>query len=278
VNELSLEDAEKLVTSIGIPPRPAVVLAVMDEKSKDEPDLRVISDAISRDVGVAAALLKTANSPLFGLRNPVSSIPQAVNLLGLRQISTLVNSLALKTTLNTQGIERFWDQSARIAMLSAWLAGHFRLDRDSAHLFGLFRDAGIPLLMRRFPDYKDTLRVANEDSTRVFTEVEDERHGMNHAVVGSIVARNWCLSDSIRVAILRHHDTSLFTGGGDRPAQQLVALTHLAGQIESHTLRQQDDGEWARFAEYVLTSLMLGEDDLPELVQDAGSLLLESGM
>jgi len=70
--------------------------------------------------------------------------------------------------------------------------------------------------MRRFPDYKDTLRIANEDSTRVFTEIEDERHGMNHAVVGSIVARNWALSDALRTAILRHHDTSLFTGMDDR--------------------------------------------------------------
>jgi HD-like signal output (HDOD) protein len=278
VNELSREDAEKLVASIGIPPRPAVVLAVMDEKSKDEPNLALIGQAISRDVGVAAALLKTVNSPLYGLRNPVSSIAQAVNLLGLNQVSTLVNSLALKTTLNTQGIERFWDQSARIAMLSAWLAGRLRLDRDSAQLFGLFRDAGIPLLMRRFPDYKDTLRIANEDSARVFTEIEDERHGMNHAVVGSIVARNWALSDALRTAILRHHDISLFTGADDRAAQQLVALTHLAGQIENRTLRQTDDSEWARFQESVMTTLMLGEDDVAELIDEAGSLLLESGM
>ena len=276
--ELSLEDAEKLVATIGIPPRPAVVLTVMDEKSKDEPDLMVIGDAISRDVGMAAALLKTVNSPLFGLRNPVRSIPQAVSLLGLRQVSTLVTSLALKTTLSTQGIERFWDQSARIAMLSAWLAGKLHLDRDGAHLFGLFRDAGIPLLMHRFKDYKDTLRLANEDTSRGFTDIEDARHGMNHAVVGNIVARNWCLPESLREAILRHHDRDLFSGHGDKTARQLVALGHLAGQIESRTLRQADDHEWLRFAQPAMAWLMLGEDDLLVLVQEAGSLLLESGM
>ena len=278
MQELSREAAEKLVTSIGIPPRPAVVLAVMDEKSKDEPNLKVIADAISRDVGVAAALLKTVNSPLFGLRCPVSSIPQAVNLLGLRQVSTLVTSLAMKTSLSTQGIERFWDQSARIAMLSAWLAGRLGMDRDSAHLFGLFRDAGIPLLMRRFKDYKDTLRLANQDTERAFTDVEDECHGMNHAVVGAIVARNWCLPEGLREAILRHHDTGLFDGQADSTARILVALGHLAGQIECRTLHQQDDREWHRFRESVLTWLMLGEDDVPDLVQEAGSLLRESGM
>lgn len=276
MHELSREEAEKLVNTIGIPPRPTVVLAVMDEKSKAEPDLMVIADFISRDVGVAAALLKTVNSPLFGLRNPVRSIPHAVSMLGLRQISTLVTSLALRTTLSTQGIERFWDQSARIAMLSAWLAGKLSMDREGAHLFGLFRDAGMPLLMQRFKDYKDTLRIANQDVQRSFTEIEDERHGMNHAVVGSIVARNWCLPDTLREAILRHHDVSLFQGQADSTVRQLVAVTHLAGQIESRTLNQQDDSEWARFGEPALTWLMLGEDDLADLIQEAGSQLLES--
>lgn len=275
MSELSREDAEKLVAAIGIPPRPAVVLTVMDEKSKEEPDLMVIADAISRDVGVAAALLKTVNSPLFGLRNPVQSIQQAVSLLGLRQVSTLVNSLALKTTLNTQGIERFWDQSARIAMLSSWLAGKLGHDRDSAHLFGLFRDAGIPLLMRRFKGYKDTLRLANQPDSPGFTEVEDSCHGVNHAVVGAIVARNWLLPEPLRAAIARHHDPDLFSSQTASEIKNLVALGHLAGQIESRALRNQEDNEWRRFSDSTLAWLMLGDEDMHELAQSAASLLLE---
>ena len=182
MSELSRQDAEALVASIGIPPRPAVVLTVMDEKAKDAPDMKVIVAAISRDVGVAAALLKTVNSPFFGLRSPVQSILQAVSLLGLNRVATLVNSLALKTTLNAQGIERFWDQSARTAMVCAWLARKMGQDVDAAHLFGLFRDAGMPLLMKRFRDYKDTLRSANTSLDLLFTEIEDHRHSVGHRI------------------------------------------------------------------------------------------------
>jgi HD-like signal output (HDOD) protein len=277
MTELSRQDAEALVASIGIPPRPAVVLTVMDEKAKDAPDMRVIVAAISGDVGVAAALLKAINSPLFGLRSPVQSILQAVSLLGMNRVSTLVNSLALKTTLNAQGIERFWDQSARTAMVSAWLARKLGQDVDSAHLFGLFRDAGMPLLMKRFHDYKETLNSANTSLDLLFTEIEDHRHGTNHAVIGAILARNWHLPTVIHDAILRHHDPDVFHGDSNSSVKNLIALAHLAGQIESMHSRNIDDNEWLRFSKPVMTWLMLDNTDVGELTEETATLLLESG-
>ena len=275
--ELSRQDAEKLVESIDIPPRPAVVLAIMDEKARDDPDLALIAEAISRDVGISAAMLKTVNSPFFGLRQTVRSVGQAVSLLGLSRVVTLANSLALRTSLNAQGIERFWDQSARTAMISAWLAGKFGHNRDEAHLFGLFRDAGIPLLMKRFKDYKETLRLANDDP-RGFSAVEDERHGMNHAVIGAILARNWQLDELVRNAIRNHHDLEMFTLTQDGAMKNLIAIAHLAGQLESRYSRNRDDGEWKRFSQAVLSWLMIDEEDVEPLAQEVGSLLLESGL
>jgi HD-like signal output (HDOD) protein len=249
----------------------------MDEKSRDEPNLARIGEIIARDVGVSAAMLKTVNSPMFGLPRRVNSVSQAVNLLGLSKVATLVNSLALSTSLNAQGIERFWDQSARTAMISVWLAGKLGHSRDEAQLFGLFRDAGIPLLMKRFKDYKDTLRLANQDP-RGFTVVEDERHGMNHAVVGAILARNWLLDESVRNAIRNHHQQDIFTTSDDSTEKSLIAIAHLAGQLENRYSRNQDDSEWKHFGPQVIAWLMVAEEDLGSLAQEAGSLLLESGI
>ncbi len=275
--DISRQDAEALVASIGIPPRPAVVLEVMEQKSKVSPDMKVVVASIARDVGVSAALLKAVNSPLFGLRTPVQSILNAVSLLGMTRISTLVTSLALKTSVNAQGIERFWDQSARIAMASAWLARKMGHDVDAAHLFGLFRDAGIPLLIRRFKDYKETLRLADTRMEGQFTDIEDQRHGMNHAVVGSILARNWHLPEVIHLAILRHHDVSVFRGDTPDSVKTLIALAHLAGQAESMHVRNCDDPEWRHFSHEAMVWLMLDEPDVDELTDEIGSHLLESG-
>jgi len=277
--DITRQDAERLVESIGIPPRPAVVLTVMDEKSKDEPDFGLIADSIARDVAIAAALLKTINSPFFSLPRKIQSIPQAVSLLGLKRLAMLVNSLALKTSVNAQGVERFWDQSSRTALLCTWLAGKMGIDRDAAHLFGLFRDAGIPLLMKKFPDYRDTLRLANAPDSPGFTVVEDQRHSVNHAVVGSILARNWKLSDVLHEAIARHHDVAMFSDPQiGHEAKALVAVAHIAGQLECRHSRNQDDSEWRHFQNAVQVWLMVSEQDFADLSAEAGSLLLESGL
>ncbi len=277
MTEISREEADALVASIGIPPRPAVVLEVMEQKSSDVPDMGAVAEAISRDVGIAAALIKTVNSPFYGLRSPVHSIHNAVSLLGIGRIATLVNSLALKTSIGAQGIERFWDQSARTAQICAWLARKMGHDADTAYMFGLFRDAGMPLLMARFKDYKDTLRQANDCQEQTFTEVEDARHGMNHAIVGAILARNWHLPEAVHDAILRHHDPEVFSGHTSESVKTLVALSHLAGQIENRHSRNADDPEWLRVADHGIAWLMLDGSDVDELSDAGRSLLLESG-
>lgn len=284
--ELTRQDAEKLVEAIGIPPRPAVVMAIMAEKGKDEPDFKAIADAIALDVGVSAALLKTVNSPFFGLRRSVQSIPQAVSILGLSRLATLVTSLALRASITSEGcegcegIESFWDQSARVAMICAWLAAKLKQDQDSAHLFGLFQNAGMPLLMRRFPDYHKTLGQISEDAgAQSFIAMEEARHGVNHGIVGSIVARNWLLPDHLRAAIRHHHDPDVF--GSEALAtgvKDLVAIGHLASQIESLHSHDRDDGEWRRFKPDIVAWLMLEEDDVTDFMHEASALLVNSGL
>lgn len=277
MNPLDRDTAEQLVASIGIPPRPAVVLAVMDEKDRDEPDMAAIAQAIATDVGLSAALLKTVNSPFYGLSRRVGSIPEAMAMLGLKNVSTLVTSLALRTTLATQGIERFWDQSARIALLAAWVAGRLGGDRDVSHLFGLFRDAGMPLLMLKYPDYKETLNLANRDAGNAFTALEDARHGVNHAVVGALLARNWRLPDVVHDAILVHHDPQALEDRTAAPIRTLVALGHLACYLENRAKRDTPDLEWVKFGQAVRTWFDLGEEDVDDLVRESQSLLLNAG-
>lgn len=210
--EIAQDQARKIVGSIAIPPRPAAITRLMEENCREEPDSRVIGKIIGGDVSLAAAMLKTVNSPFFGLRQKIGSVPQAVSVLGQRNISNIIVGLSLRNSLSGKGVsmERFWDSAAKVAMVSSQLSTLAPdIPKEEAHLFGLFRDCGIPLMMQRFPDYKETLGLANALTDKPFTSIEDERYSTNHATVGFLLARSWGLPDAICEGILHHHDYSI---------------------------------------------------------------------
>lgn len=277
--DLTTAEAEKIIAGVAIPPRPAIVNAVLEERGKDAPDLRRVAQLICTDVSLAAAVLKTVNSPLFGLRRQVTSIEHGVNMLGMKNIGALVMSLSLRNAVPAQGLERFWDEAARTALVSAYLAQTLSCaTKEDAHLFGLFHNAGIPLLMRRFPNYKDVLRQANAATDRSFTAVEDALLGTNHAVVGALLAKGWQLPEHIRLAIGQHHDLDIFASHLPPDSLNLVALSLLAERIESTVSRLSANNEWEKRGAGVLAHLMLDEAQFDELQKDAQNMLEESGL
>lgn len=276
--DLTTAEAEKIIASVAIPPRPAIVTAVLEERAKPDPNLNQIARLIATDVGLAAAVLKTVNSPFFGLRRQVTSIEHAVSMLGMKNIGALVMSLSLRNAVPAQGLDRFWDEAARNALVSAYLAQTLGCSpKEDAHLFGLFHDAGIPLLMRRFPDYREVLKRANAEPVRSFTDVEDDMVGTNHAVVGSLLAKGWQLPEHIRLAIGQHHDQGVFSSRLPPESLNLIALAHLAEHIESGYSRLSGDAEWDKRGDDILAHLMLSQDQYDELARDAYEMLERSG-
>jgi HD-like signal output (HDOD) protein len=270
-HELNQAEAQKLVGSIKIPPQPEIVRSIILERSSDEPDIQRIAHLISNDVGLSATVLKSVNSPYYGLRNKVGSIQQAVAMLGLKNIGALVMGLALRTSVKVEGIERFWESAARSAELAGLLARKLRLPLvEEAHLYTLFHDSAVPLLLQRFPEYRQTMReMANTGWVKV-TALEDARHNTNHAVVGGLLASNWGLPDIIRDAISLHHDATIFNSDTlPREVLTLVALGHVAEHVESTLSQQMNDSVWEEFGTTCRLHLEMEEEDFHDFIDSA---------
>jgi len=277
--DLGTIEAEKMLAGIVIPPRPNIVTAILNERNQREPDQRKVAQLISTDVSLAAAVLKTINSPLYGLTRKVSSIDQAVSMLGMNTVFTLVVGLALRNAVPAKGLERFWDGATRTALITAHLAKLLgSVNKDEAHLFGLFQNCGIPLMMQRFPEYKETLRLGNNERDLAFTAIEDQLHNTNHAIVGNLLATNWNQSETMRDAIRLHHDLDVYHSNLPPAVLNLIALGHLSGYIENAYSRLMGDHEWDKFGTACITHLMLDEQSLKDLQRDASDLLEESGI
>jgi HD-like signal output (HDOD) protein len=223
--------------------------------------------------------MKVANSPGFGLSRKVSTVQQAIPVLGSRTLASLVAGVTLRNSLSGGAVrlDRFWDSSLRCAQLCARLTREFRgVPAEHAYTFGLFHDCGIAVLMQRFPDYRDTLQLANSDTSRPFTEVEEARHATHHAVIGYLLTRNWGLPEDISQATLLHHDLSIFEGNADATAARcrtLVSLAELAGSFVGSFMRMNEDSSWTRSRSAVMAHLGLGENDFHDLREMAFELL-----
>ena len=268
--QLSGPQSDALVKSIGIPPRPAVLLELQKEIAKEDPDLRSVARLVAGDVALTAALLRTVNSPAFGLKRPCETFAQAVALLGIQPLSALITDLMVRRVLRTDGpqLTRFWDVSGKRSYALARLSRNMgEVPPDVGQSFGLFCDVGIPLMMQRFPDYGQTLKACNDEPQRSFTAIEHEHHHADHALIGGMMARSWGVSKTVCLAIRLHHDYSIFQKP-DMPPEvcQLVAMGLLAELAIQRFAGLNHSSEWDKGSDLAIGSLMLTDQDVEDWV------------
>jgi HD-like signal output (HDOD) protein len=270
---------ERSIRDIGIPPCPAILNRFMSETNKDEPDYHRLANIVGSDVGISAGLIKTANSPFFGVRQHVRSVNEALTILGLKASSHAVASIILRNSFPaTANLERFWDASARTANLSGWLAQHLDirgLMAEDAYTFGLFRDCGIPILLKRFPNYRAALEAANRDGARNFIEVEETELPTNHAMVGCILAQSWWLPEEICLSIRNHHDLAALASASSKLpmlSRKLIAISQLAEHIVQQQLGLSITREWPKLGAACLQLLDMDEGQLDALYAEAATI------
>lgn len=272
------EMLSRSIIDIGIPPCPAILDRFMAETRKDEPDLKRLANIISTDVSLSASLIKTANSPYFGMRQRVRSANEALTVLGLNAASRAIAGIILRNSFpHVPNLERFWDASARIARVSGWLAMEFeiKLQPEDAYTYGLFRDCGIPVLLGHFPVYTSILASANQDAVRSFTAIEEESLPSNHAIVGCLLAQSWWLPEEICLAIRNHHDLDALTSETSTlPAmsRRLVATAQLSEHIIQRQLGLSRTQEWLKLGQACMSILGMEEEFLETLYKEADQI------
>ncbi len=265
-------EAGQIVKDIGIPPCPTILTKLMQEMRDDDPDFAKLGKLIGGDVSLAAGMLKTVNSPFYGLRTKATSVPQAIALLGLQNVAELVTGLLLRQAFpggTSDQMDEYWETSSGIARINALLARQFtRIDRDAAHTFALFRDCGMLAMMQRFKGYKPVFAGCEPEDGDGIIVSEDKRYAMNHARVGHQMAKTWLLPDEICLAVLRHHDfAQLQADGAGLPAASLlhIALTLAAESIFVKQTMDVTSAEWKRGGEFALDQLGITQEKLDEI-------------
>ncbi len=269
--ELTHTDIERVLQSVEIPACPAMLFEVMGESQKDAPDIRRLTKHISNDLGLSAATIKLANSPLFRSAEPVSSVRKAVERLGIQNIVCVVVGTALRNTmtgLSSDFVDRFWSRTSVLAVSAAMVARRqYGVSPDAAYTYAMFHDAGIPLLMKRFPEYAQVVSQCQKLG-QLMIGAEADYFPCTHPIVGSLLTRNWGLPASVGQAIRFHHDPDAYelpdsTLPGN--SVSLIAITHLAEHILSEVSGEQDLEVGDVLFEKALTHFGISGEDVDQL-------------
>ncbi|HUX26306.1 MAG TPA: HDOD domain-containing protein [Burkholderiales bacterium] len=238
-NEVTIDGVE-----IALPARPGVLAELSTELEAEEPDFGKVSALVNSDLGLAAEVVRTANSPYFGVSGRIASVRQAINFLGLSQVFNLVTEVMLRRVFpaNDPLMDALWDTSTKRAGLMARLARNTSVPVERAYTAGLFADCGVAVLAELVPNYRLTWQ-----RTRWLPDapwIERLEHLIDHPAVSASLVEQWGLPEEIAQAVRLHHDI----GGLDAPpvparTRSLVALSVLANFVLVQAL-SQDASLW----------------------------------
>ena len=278
---------EKILGSISLPSCPAILMSIMTESRREEPDFNQIADLVSSDAGVSASVLKLVNSPAFRRSSNIGSIRQAVVVLGLKKVMLAVNAMFLRNSIKAMHpaakvyLEKFWEKSSHTAAAAMKLAKLFPgVSEDDAYTLGLFHDSGIPVLMQRFPELAVDNALYEADWENIHSR-EETKFGTNNAIVGNMLARNWGLPAHICQTILHHHDIGVFTDR-DHPAtsdvRNFIAVLILAEHLVGIFMETEDINELGKAPVHARAFQHLGmeHDEFSDIANDIWGELEQS--
>ncbi len=274
---LQVERAKLLLSDINIPSRPAILMKLLEEKKRSEVDLDRFDRIIGSDVALASGTLKVVNSPFFGLRQRVGSIPHAIRLLGTANVINIALGLKMQDAFRDQRgpfIEQFWETSGRLAAICTLVARMVRgVPPDEAYAVGLLADCGVPLLASRFADYAVIYEAAWNQNSESIDAYEEKHLGSNHTAAGYILAKNWKLPREFAECILRHHDSVNYYDGDTLPeTKRLLAVLQLSLAIRRSLQEKPESREWEILKNVVRTYLKLDDEQYEALLCDAREL------
>ena len=159
---------------------------------------REVAEILQVDAALTTGLLRLANTAMVGSRYPVSSVMQAVALLGVERVSALVATLSLGSFLGPVTkmpvFAQFWRHNLATALAATVYAQKLNMDTDQAYLHGLLHDIGrLGMLMA----FRDQYAALYSNGAEDLVSRERERFGFDHVQAGGWLAILWNLPPAI---------------------------------------------------------------------------------
>lgn len=221
--------------SAAVPSLPQVVLRFLEIMQDPEFKYRDLVKVLSADAGTVSEVLRLSNSALFGVRNRVVSLQQALTLLGPKRTRSLLLGRYLVDAMSKKKIAGldmgyFWRRSLASSVVAAEFGKTvLPKHREEASIGALLADIGVPILAECVAEAYEPILVRYGPQGRPFTmEEEQAAVEVTHSEVGAMVLAHWSLPDEITKAVNLHQSPHPGEGNAAGIARLLNASDRVA--------------------------------------------------
>ena len=231
-----------------VPTLPSVVLQALRVMQDPNSGAMAVERVIVHDLAISAKILRVANSAFFGFSRRISTIADAVRVLGFTNVQGMIISVGAFDAFRTErlNLREFWTHSITTATAARFLrlrSPAVGCSPDEAFTAGILHDIGkLIFAVQAEPAYQRVLELRRGS---VISSLEAERmlFEFTHPEVGEMVAERWDLPSRYVAAIAHHHDPA--DAGDESPFCALIGLADQAAYAAltvDYTPSEQDAG------------------------------------
>ncbi|PZO20852.1 MAG: histidine kinase [Burkholderiales bacterium] len=244
-----------------LPAMSRTVSELLAEMNKDDPSPKRVSDLISQDPSLTTRVLRLSNSAFFRVSRKIGSAEEAVAMLGMTHVRSLVMAAALGSSFkNVPGVNlpQFWRYSLRVADISKSLASLLRQNEGNAFTAGLIHSIGDLIMHIAMPDLIAPLDMGTPPLDLNRAQAEMSVFGYTYAQVGAGMAEKWQFPQDIVSAL--NNQITPFEGEAYDP---LGGVLHIASwRARAEEIQLDESGLVATFPDLVGLSLGLDLDSV----------------
>lgn len=219
-----------------LPPLPSSINRVIDLCNDPDSTFGDIAGTIMSDPALASNVLKLSNSAAFISGKRIENISEAVRILGLRNIRSLIMAGSARQIIEQRygQFEKIWEHSNQVACYARCIGQDFWGSgvAEKALLAGLLHDLGKIILLAT--DEGTVKKISEQLEDRPLdteTFMEEISIGISHSTMGGLIAEGWNFPDYL-VEAIRHHHSPLDALAANEPVVHAVYLANMLCGIE----------------------------------------------